>query len=87
MKKTVIEYAFTSFVIALIVLPLPPSTIIGIALATNPKTGKYMNKTAFKLTQKGTSLIAAAVVFPAKRIAAGKQIAAQSRIKSGIVRL
>lgn len=35
---------FTAFTIALIVLPVPPTTIIGLAIIANPKTNKYLDQ-------------------------------------------
>ena len=42
MLKIIAKILFTKFVIALIVLPIPPSTIVGIAIIANPKTNQFL---------------------------------------------
>ena len=41
--KAAIKPTFTAFVVILIVLPLPPSTIIGLAIVAHPKTNKHLD--------------------------------------------
>lgn len=48
MKDLLIKIPFTAFIVAMIVLPLPPSTIIGLALASHPKTNRYMDPFTLK---------------------------------------
>jgi hypothetical protein len=58
---TIIKLIFTAFVIALIVLPIPPSTIIGLAIIANPKTNKHLDDRAIAVVMgvmKGFKLIA-----------------------------
>ena len=43
MKMTIIRIIFTIFVVGLIVLPIPPSTIIGVAIMSHPQTKKHMD--------------------------------------------
>lgn len=86
MKKT-FEIAFTTFIVAMIVLPIPPSTIIGVALATHPKTGRYMNQRAFRIVQAGVRGAKATIVVPAKHLAVARERSAKQRIEAGIVRL
>lgn len=86
-KETLIELSFTTLVVAMIVFPVPPTTIIGVALATNPKTGKYMNKTAYRVTNKGMSLVGLALKSPIVGLINGKARSAEARIQAGLVRL
>lgn len=86
-KNTMIEVTFTTFIVFMIFLPLPPSTIIGVALASNPKTGKYMNKTVYRYTNKTTGMIGLAIKAPIVALANGRQASANARLQAGLVRL
>jgi hypothetical protein len=44
--KAIIKPIFTLFVVTLIVLPVPPTTIIGLALVSNPVTSKFVDHRA-----------------------------------------
>lgn len=53
--------AFTLFVAALIVLPLPPSTLVGMALVSFPPTAKHMDPRIIGPVQRGMQRAKAAV--------------------------
>lgn len=63
-----LRITFTAFVVALIVLPIPPSTIIGVALATNPKTGQYMDQRVYRGVQVAMTPFGVVFGFIGKRI-------------------
>lgn len=86
-RQMMLEIAFTTFVVALILFPIPPSTIIGVALATNPKTGRYMNKTAYKVVRVTMRGAGSTIVYPAKQISTARQRSAKIRIEAGLYRL
>lgn len=90
MTKTtemMIEIAFTTFVVALIIFPIPPSTIIGVALAAHPKTGRFMNKRVYRIVQGTLGGVKAVVIYPAVKISQGREMSALTRIKAGTHRL
>jgi hypothetical protein len=86
-QTTMIQIAFTTLVVILIVFPIPPSTIIGVGLATHPKTGKYMNPFVYRMVQPIGWLVTLILVKPvaatAKAISTGRQMSAAARIASG----
>lgn len=44
MLVQIAKIVFTKVVIAMIVLPIPPSTIIALAIIANPKTNQYLDQ-------------------------------------------
>jgi len=44
--KMLLKPVFTVVVITLVVAPIPPSTIIGMAIIANPKTNKHLDPRA-----------------------------------------
>jgi hypothetical protein len=85
--ETIVRITFTIFVVAMILLPLPPSTIIGVALATHPKTGKYMDQRAYRAVQSVMRAIKMAFVGPAMIIAERRMESARIRIETRTHRL
>ena len=85
--EKIARIGYTTFIVFMIVLPLPPSTIIGIALATNPKTGKYMDQRVYRGVMTGMRGVKTAIVVPAAILANQRQISAANRIKAGTFRL
>jgi len=87
MMQRVIEIAFTAFVVILIVLPVPPSSIIGVALATNPKTGKYMNKRVYAgveyIMSRLSIIIAAIIIRPARIMTVSRKVSTRNQIRTG----
>ena len=60
----ILRILFTVFVVALVILPLPPSTFIGLAIIGHPKTNKHLDQrviiaVAFTGTLLKESVIAA----------------------------
>jgi len=51
-NKTSIRYVFSVFVLVLIVAPIPPSTIIGLAMVANRKTNRFIDQRAVKAANK-----------------------------------
>lgn len=43
MNNPLVKILLTKIVVILIVLPIPPSTVIGLAIIANPKTNKYLD--------------------------------------------
>ena len=87
MQKKLFEIAFTTFVVVLIVAPIPPSTIVGIFLATHPKTSKFMNKKAHKTSMMICGVVVQSVKRPALAVGSAKEIAAKRRLAAGNVHL
>jgi len=48
MKDLVIKVPFTIFIITMLVVPVPPTSIIAIAMISNPKLNKYMDPYSLK---------------------------------------
>lgn len=48
MKDLAIKVPFTVFIITMLVVPVPPSSIIAIAMISNPKLNKYMDPYSLK---------------------------------------
>lgn len=86
-RQMMLEIAFTTFVVALILFPIPPSTIIGVALASHPKTGRYMNQTAYKAVRVVMRGVGSTVIYPTKQISIARQRSAKIRIEAGLHRL
>jgi len=85
--QTTMKFAATFVVVLLIVLPLPPSTIIGLAIVANPRTNRYLDPTTIKVTQ----FIMKGIFFPFKisvvTLIAAKENSANQRIKTNKVRM
>jgi len=86
MQKTV-KITFTTFVVALIVLPLPPSTIIGLIIANHPKTNKYMVPQAVKASEVAVGVVIKAVTWKVNFLATGREKSAKTRIENRTVYL
>lgn len=84
---TALRFTFTAFIVTMIVLPIPPSTIIGVILATNPKTGKYMDQRVYKATMLVMSKLGQAFMMPVLILADRRMESAKIRIETGNVRL
>jgi len=85
--QTVGRISFTTLVVLLIVLPLPPSTIVGVALASNKHTGKYMDQRTYRVVQKTMGHIFEGVRAFALSLAERRQVSAKIRIQQGTYRL
>jgi len=86
-RSLLIEIVFTTFVVFLIVFPIPPSTIIGVALATNPRTGRYMNRYAYIAVKPIGWVVSMVLVFPVvatvRAIENGRMTSGTVRVRSG----
>lgn len=82
-----LKIMFTIFVVALIVLPLPPSTIIGLAIVSNKKTAKLMDQKSYDFIMAVFGMSKNVVVAASTTVADAKTAAAKDRIKRGVVRL
>jgi len=80
--KTTLRIAYTATIVMLIILPLPPSTIIGVMLATNKRTGKYMDQRVYRVVRVGMGYVGNTVMVPIRRVSKGREISARMRITS-----
>lgn len=85
--QNVIKISFTTFVVLLIVLPLPPSTIIGLIIANHPKTNKFMIPQAVTVSKVAVGFVGAAFVWKFNLITKGKTQSAENRLQQGVVYL
>lgn len=74
---------FTAFIVVMIVAPIPPSTIVGIALATNAKTGQLMHQPTYRAIMWLMNGIGTGTHAAIKRTLAGREKAITSKIARG----
>lgn len=79
-----LKIAFTAFIVVMIVTPVPPSTIIGVALATNPKTGQYMDQRVYRAVMFLMSAIGQASAAAILNVANARERSASTRIATGV---
>jgi hypothetical protein len=79
-----LKIAFTAFIVVMIVTPLPPSTIIGVALATNPKTGQYMDQRVYRAVMLLMSAIGKSTSAAIFSVANARERSATTRIATGV---
>ena len=87
MANPIFRAAFTTVVVAMIFLPIPPTTIIGIAIANHPRTRKYMIPQAATASQATMRAIGSVFVWKFRVIGAAKEKAASERLRTGRVYL
>lgn len=80
----ILKIFFTAFIVAMIVTPVPPTTIIGVALATNPKTGQYMDQRVYKAVMASMNAIGSFFKFFVVAIEGGRARSAETRIATGV---
>ena len=81
MLHTALKLLFTKFVIVLIVLPIPPSTIIGLAIIANPKTNQYLDQRALKAMDATLGMLKAVISWKVQKISEANQHQAMKYIK------
>lgn len=85
--QKVLKPLATAAVVVLIVTPVPPTTIIGLAIAANPKTNKYLDPFTIKVVNAAMKLLFSPVKVSVKKVATGRELSARNRIEKRIVRL
>ena len=82
--KQALKFAATATVVVLIVAPIPPSTIIGLAIVANKRTNKYLDDYTVGVTVKTMGVVGRAfgVVFQAEVNAKLNQVQARAQQKA-----
>jgi len=55
--QTALQIVATAFVVILIVLPIPPSTMIGLALVAHPRTNRYLEPRTIAAVQMAMGVV------------------------------